>query len=409
MLGILLSGTHAEAQADPSAQPAAANITSPALSDCAPIAARLIQAATATDRAHQRLAELCDTFGPRFSGSTNLESAIDWVLSQMKADGLANVHGEDALVPHWVRGAESVELLAPTRQRLPMAGLGGSISTPKKGITAPVLVVQSFVDLQQHANEARGKIVLFNEPYVSYGQTVAYREHGASQAAKVGAVACLIRSVTPFGLQTPHTGMMNYEEGVPRIPCAALTIEDADRLQRWQERGRQVRVRLNMAAKFLPDAHSRNVVAEIVGREKPDEIVLVSGHLDSWDIAPGAIDDGGGAVAAWEAARLMLELGLRPRRTVRVVLWTNEENGLRGAKAYAEQHRAELPKHVLAIESDRGVFQPTGFTFKGSDQAKSIIGQAAALLGGLGPTQLLLAAAARMWPNSPQRACPSWN
>jgi carboxypeptidase Q len=266
---------------------------------------------------------------------------------------------------------------------LPMAGLGGSIATPKKGITAPVLVVRSFADLQQQASEARGKIVLFNAPFVSYGQTVAYRERGASQAAKAGAVACLIRSVTPFGLQTPHTGMMSYEDRVPRIPCAALTIEDADRLQRWQERGRQVTVRLTMSAKLLPDAHSRNVVAELAGREKPDEVVVVSGHLDSWDIAPGALDDGGGAIAAWEAVRLMHELGLRPRRTVRVVLWTNEENGLRGARTYAEQHRLELAKHVLAIESDRGIFQPTGFTFQGSEQAKSVISQVAALLGGI--------------------------
>jgi carboxypeptidase Q len=287
------------------------------------------------------------------------------------------------MVPHWVRGEESAEMLEPTHQKLPMLGLGGSVATPKKGITAPVLVVRSFEDLKQRAGEARGKIVLFNAPFVSYGETVAYRGRGASQAAKAGAVASLVRSITPFGLQTPHTGMMTYEEGVPRIPYAAITIGDAERLQRWQERGKQVVVRLNMSAKLLPDAHSRNVVAEIVGRERPDEIVLVSGHLDSWDITPGAHDDGGGVVSAWEAVRLMHELGLRPRRTVRVVLWVNEENGLRGAKNYAERHRQELPKHVLAIESDRGAFQPTGFTFKGGEQATAIIGQVGALLEGI--------------------------
>jgi carboxypeptidase Q len=383
LLGLVLLGTGAGARGAQPAQRAATDIATFTLSDYAPIAAKLIQAATATDLAHQRLAELCDTFGPRLSGSTNLEAAIDWALSKMKADGLDHVHGEDVMVPRWVRGAESVELLMPTRQMLPMAGLGGSVATPKKGITAPVLVVRSFADLQQHAGEARGKIVVFNEPFVSYGQTVAYRERGASQAAKVGAVASLLRSVTPFSLQTPHTGMMRYEEGIPRIPCAAITIEDAERLQRWQERGRQVAVRLSMSAKLLPDAHSRNVVAEIIGREQPDEVVLVSGHLDSWDIAPGAIDDGGGAMAAWEAVRLMHELGLRPRRTVRVVLWTNEENGLRGARTYAKQHQQELSKHVLAIESDRGPFQPTGFTFQGSEPAKSVISHVAALLGGI--------------------------
>ena len=345
---------------------------------------------TETDFAYQRLAELCDTFGPRFSGTTNLEAAIDWAQAKMKADGLENVHGEDVMVPHWVRGEESAEMLEPTRQKLPMLGLGGSVATPKRGITAPVLVVQSFEDLKQHASAARGKIVLFNVPFVTYGQAVAYRINGASQAAKAGAVASLIRSVTPFGLQTPHTGMMAYERGVPRIPHAAITIEDADKLQRWQERGKQVVVRLKMSAKLLPDAHSRNVVAEIVGRERPDEIVLVSGHLDSWDITPGAIDDGGGAVSAWEAVRLMHALGLRPRRTVRVVLWVNEENGLRGAKNYAERHRPELPKHVLAIESDMGVFRPSGFTFQGSEQAKAIIGQVGSLLGGIQADKIVL-------------------
>jgi len=383
LLVLFLPAASALAQDDKTAQPAPAGRTPLDLSNYESVAAKIIQAATATDFAHQRLAELCDTFGPRFSGTTNLEAAIDWVLARMKTDGLDNVHGEDVMVPHWVRGEESAELLEPTRHQLPMLGLGGSVATPKEGITAPVLVVRSFDELQQRAVEARGRIVLFNAPFVSYGQSVAYRARGASQAAKAGAVASLVRSITPFGLQTPHTGALNYEPGVSKIPHAAITIEDAERLQRWQERGQQVVVRLKMSAQSLPDAPSRNVVAEVVGREKPDEIVVVSGHLDSWDIAPGAIDDGGGVLSAWEAARLMHKLDLRPRRTVRVVLWTNEENGLRGAKTYAERHRQELPKHVLAIESDRGVFRPTGFSFHGNDQAKAIVGQLAALLDGL--------------------------
>jgi carboxypeptidase Q len=383
LLALLLAGPSALAQEDKAAQPKADDRPVLKLSVYQSVAAKFIRAATETDFAHRRLAELCDTFGPRFSGTTNLEAAIDWALAKMKADGLENVHGEDVMVPHWVRGEESAEMLEPIHKKLPMLGLGGSIATPKKGITAPVLVVRSFEDLKQRTGEARGKIVLFNAPFVSYGQTVAYRGSGASQAAKAGAVASLVRSITPFSLQTLHTGMMTYEDGVPRIPHAAITIEDAEQLQRWQERGKQVVVRLTMSARLLPDTHSRNVVAEIVGREKPEEIVLVSGHLDSWDITPGALDDGGGVVSAWEAVRLMHELGLRPRRTVRVVLWVNEENGLRGAKTYAERHRQELPKHVLAIESDRGAFQPTGFTFQGGEQAKAIIAQAGALLEGI--------------------------
>jgi carboxypeptidase Q len=383
LLALLVPSASALAQEDKAAQPEAADPNVLKLSDYQSAAAKLIRAATETDFAYRRLAELCDAFGPRFSGTTNLEAAIDWGLATMKADGLENVHGEDVMVPHWVRGEESAEMLEPARHRLPMLGLGGSVATPKKGITAPVLVVRSFEDLKQRAGEARGKIVLFNAPFVSYGQTVAYRINGASQAAKAGAVASLVRSITPFGLQTPHTGMMNYQDGIPRIPHAAITIEDAEQMQRWQERGKQVVVRLKMSAKLLPDAHSRNVVAEIVGREKPDEVVLVSGHMDSWDITPGAIDDGVGVVSAWEAVRLMHELGLRPRRTVRVVLWVNEENGLRGAKDYAERHRQELSKHVLAIESDEGAFQPTGFTFKGGESAKAVIGQIGTLLEGI--------------------------
>ena len=383
LLAMLVLGTRALAQNEQQTQPKAADPVVLKLSDYQSAADKLIRAATETDFAYKRLAELCDTFGPRFSGTTNLEAAIDWALAQMKADGLENVHGEDVMVPHWVRGEESVEMLEPTHQKLPMLGVGDSVGTPKKGITAPVLVVRSFEEIKQRAAEARGKIILFNAPFVSYGETVAYRTRGASEAAKVGAVASLIRSVTPFGLQTPHTGMLTYTDGVPHIPHAAITIEDADKLQRWQERGKQIVVSLKMSAKFLPDAHSRNVVAEIVGREKPDEVVLISGHFDSWDVGQGAQDDGGGALSAWEAVRLMHKLGMRPRRTVRVVLWANEENGLRGAKYYAEKHQQELSKHVLAIESDRGVFQPTGFTFKGSDQAKAFIQQAGSLLGGI--------------------------
>ena len=383
LLAMLVPGTKALAQNERQTRPGAADPVVLKSGDYQFSADKLIRAATETDFAYKRLAELCDSFGPRFSGTTNLEAAIDWALAQMKADGLENVHGEDVMVPHWVRGEESVELIEPTHQKLPMLGVGESVGTPKKGITAPVLVVRSFEELKQRAAEARGKIVLFNAPFVNYGETVAYRTRGASEAARAGAVASLIRSITPFGLQTPHTGMLTYTDGVPKIPHAAITIEDADKLQRWQERGRQIVVNLKMSAKFLPDAHSRNVVAEIVGRAKPDEVVLVSGHIDSWDITPGAQDDGGGALSAWEAVRLMHKLGLRPRRTVRVVLWVNEENGLRGAINYAQKHQQELLRHVLAIESDRGVFQPTGFTFKGSDAAKASILQVGSLLRGI--------------------------
>jgi carboxypeptidase Q len=346
----------------------------------APATQRLIKAATNSNFAHQRLAQLCDTFGPRLSGSTNLEAAIDWVLTQMKKDGLQNVHGEEVRVPRWVRGEESLTLLEPHRQRLPMLGLGGSVATPGEGLTARVLLVRSFDELKQRAEEARGKIVVFNAPFVEYGRTVAYRTRGAIEAARAGAVASLVRSVTPFSLQTPHTGAMSYDPAVAKIPHAAITIEDAERFQRWQDRGQPVLIRLKMSARLLDDVPSRNVVAEVVGREKPEEIVLVSGHLDSWDVGQGAQDDGGGCLAAWETVRLLHDLNLRPRRTVRVVLWTNEENGARGAKGYAARHAAELDRHVLAMESDSGTFQPTGFASKGGEAFLALARKVAVLL-----------------------------
>ena len=341
---------------------------------------RLIDAALADHFAYERLTELVDTFGPRFSGTQNLEDALDWILEQMEGDDLDNVRGEPAMVPRWVRGAESAELLEPRVRDMPMLGLGGSIGTPAEGITAEVLVVKSFDELERRAAEARGKIVLFNAEFTSYGQTVRYRRDGAVAAARAGAVASMIRSVTPYSQQTPHTGGMAYDDSVTRIPHAALTVEDAEMLQRFQDRGARIVVRLKMEARTLDDAPSRNVIAEIRGSELPDEVVVLGGHIDSWDVGQGAMDDGGGCVAAWEAIRLMRMLGLQPRRTVRVVLWTNEENGLRGGNAYRDAHIDEIDGHVLAMESDSGVFAPSGFGFTGSDEAYEIVRQIGTLL-----------------------------
>jgi carboxypeptidase Q len=336
------------------------------------VAERII-AAAADSAAYRRLATMVDRFGHRLSGSESLERTIDWALEQMRHDGLQNVRGEPVMVPRWVRGAESAELIAPTRRPLPMLGLGGSIATPAGGITAEVLVVSTFEELTQRAADAKGRIVLFDAPFTSYGQTVRYRRDGAVAAARVGAVASLIRSVTPYSMRTPHTGAMAYDSLVPRIPHAAITVEDAMLLHRIQDRGERPVVKLVMSAQTLPDAPSRNTIGELVGREKPNEVVLVSGHLDSWDVGTGAMDDGGGAVAAWEAVALLKRLGLRPRRTVRAVLWTNEENGLAGGNGYRDAHAADLDRHVLAIESDAGVFAPRGFGFSGSDSALQIV------------------------------------
>lgn len=324
-------------------------------------ARRIAAAALADPTAYRRLAYLCDRIGPRLSGSAGLDAAIRWSTETMRADGFDTVRAERVLVPRWVRGAESAELVAPRRQPLTMLGLGGSVATPKGGLVADVLVVADFEELKARAGDVPGKIVCFNAPFAGYGPTVRYRTAGPSEAARLGAVATLVRSVGPTSLTTPHTGSTVYAADAPKIPAAAITIEDAELLARTQARGDTPRVTLKMSARTLKDAPSANVLADLRGRERPDEIVLIGGHLDSWDVCPGAHDDAGGCLAAWEAARLLKTLDLRPRRTVRVVLFTNEENGLRGGNGYAKAHAAEASRHVLAVESDAGVTQPLGF------------------------------------------------
>ena len=340
---------------------------------------RIVAAALSDSTAWNRIAELTEKYGNRFSGSQSLEQAIDWVLATMKADGLENVRGEPVMVPHWVRGAESAEMVTPRVQKLPMLGLGGSVGTPAAGVTAEVLVVTSFDDLKAKGAQAKGKIVLFNVPFTNYGETVVYRRDGAIAASRAGAVASLIRSVTPYSQRTPHTGGMAYDSTVKKIAHAAITPEDADMITRLIGRGEKVRVRLKMSAQMLPDSPSRNVVGELRGRESPDEVVVMGGHIDSWDVGRGAMDDAGGVIAAWEALRILKRLNLQPRRTIRVVGWTNEENGTRGGLAYRDAHKAEVEKHILAMESDDGVFKPLGFGFTGSDAAMAIMQQVGTL------------------------------
>lgn len=346
-------------------------------------AGRIIGEAMSSTFAWDRLALLGDTFGNRLSGSKSLDDAIQWAAAEMKKDGLENVHTEPVKVPHWVRGAESAEITSPRPRPLVMLGLGNSVGTPPEGIEADVLVVHNFEELEANGSRAKGRIVLFNVPFTNYGETVQFRMNGPSRAAALGAVAALVRSVGPPGLRLPHTGALRYADGVPEIPAAAIASEDADLLQRMQNRGSAVRLRLRMEAKFLSDADSFNVVGELRGRELRDEVVVVGGHLDSWDVGTGSTDDGGGCVVTWEALRIMKKLNLRPRRTVRVVLWTNEENGTRGALAYRDHYKNQLAQHVLMLESDDGVLKPSGFGFTGSDQARTRIKEIASLLRGI--------------------------
>ncbi len=346
------------------------------------VADRIIDAATGNHRAYARLTEMVDRFPARITGSLYLEQAIDWMLEEMEGDGLDRVHADPMLVPHWVRGEESLEMVHPRPRALPMLGLGGSVATPPGGIRAELLVVSSFEELEERAREAAGRIVLFDVPFTTYGETVRYRSGGAVAAARAGAAASLNRCVTPFSHQTPHTGNSSYEEGVPRIPHAAITVEDAQLLHRMQDRGERVELHLRMEAQTLPDALSRNVMAEITGSELPDEVVVFGGHIDSWDVGQGAMDDAGGVVAAWEAIRLLRELGLTPRRTIRAVGWTSEENAGPGGRQYVADHGGEL--HVLAMESDAGTFEPTGFGFTGSEEAFRIVTEIGTLLDRIG-------------------------
>jgi carboxypeptidase Q len=351
-------------------------------------AARLIGEAVSSTFAWDRLSVLTDTIGNRLSGTAALDRAIQWAAAEMNKDGLENVHTERVMVPRWVRGKESAEMVEPARHPLVMLGLGDSVGTGADGIQAELLVVQTFDELEAKAAAVRGKIVLLNVPFTTYGETVRFRSGGPSRAARYGAVAMLIRAVGPAGLRTPHTGALQYANDAKKIPAAAIAAEDADHLQRAVDRGSRVVIRLKMEAHFEPDVESANVIGEIRGRERPDEVVVVSGHLDSWDVGAGATDDGGGCVVTWEALRLMKKLNLRPRRTVRVVLWTNEENGGRGGLAYRDQHRAELAKHVMMLESDGGVFRPLGFGFTGNDAARTTIKAIATLLSGIAADQI---------------------
>jgi len=354
---------------------------------------RIIAEATSGRAAWNRLAEFTDMFPARLSGTDNLQKAIAWAADQMKRDGLENVRVDKVMVPHWVRGTESAEIVQPYPGQIAMAALGGSVGTPANGIEAEALVVKNYDELEAQGPKVKGKIVVYNavydttiDPLIAYHEGTQYRGAGASRAAKLGAVGALVRSVGPIAHRMPHTGGMRYAADAPQIPVAAISGEDADKLQRLQDRGTRTIVRLKMEAHTLPDAESGNVIGELRGREKPDEIVLIGGHIDSWDLASGAMDDGGGIIATWEAVRVLKKLNLVPRRTIRVVLFTNEENGTKGGQGYRDQYRDTLSKHVLVLESDNGMLPLKGWGFNGTDKARAVVTQIAGLLGSLGGT-----------------------
>jgi hypothetical protein len=330
---------------------------------------KLIAAALSDTEGMQRLEYLCDRIGNRLSGSASLGRAIEWAAAEMKKAGLENVQTPPVSVPHWVRGKESATMLTPVVKPLTMIGLGMSVGTPAGGITGEVVTVNTFDELTALGRgKVAGKIVLFNPDWQGYGQTVMYRSSGPSEAARLGAIGVLVRSMTGASLQTPHTGSLNYMDGLPKIPAAAVSVEDAAMIQRLVKNGVAVRVKLAMDAHQEPNAASHNVMGEIRGSEKPNEVVVLGGHIDSWDIGQGANDDGSGIMATFEAVALIQKLGLKPKRTIRVVFWVNEENGGAGGRAYRQMLGKDVENHVAAIEMDGGAEKPVGFGFGGGGE-----------------------------------------
>ena len=349
---------------------------------------KLIDAALADTEGYNRLAYLCYRIGNRLSGSPSLESAIAWAAGQMKAAGLANVRIIPVKVPHWVRGAESGRLLAPVDKPLHMLGLGMSVGTPPGGLTAEVVAVSSFDDLARLGRDkVQGRIVLFNQEYTGYGLGRPYRSAGPSRAAALGAVATLVRSVTGLDMQLPHTGEMAYDPAQPKIPAAAVSPEDAMMLARLSSEG-PVRVHLEMAAHMEPDADSGDVIGEIPGRDHPEQVVVIGGHLDSWDVGQGAQDDGASIMACLQALALMKKAGLEPSRTLRVAFWVNEENGGRGGVAYREWVGGRISNHVAAIEMDGGAEAPRGYGAGVNTDSLETLRQIGTLLERVGAGQI---------------------
>jgi carboxypeptidase Q len=351
---------------------------------------RIRDAAISDDYALTELHHLTDNIGPRLSGSPQAAHAVDYVAGEMRALG-ATVTLEKTTVPHWVRGVETGALvewkgMAPhTTQKIVLTALGGSVATPADGITAPVVVVSSFDKFKKlPPGSVKGKIVLFNHPFdkqlaaegqggEAYGQAVVYRGAGPSVAASAGAIAVLVRSVGGADFRLPHTGATFYDPSLPKIPAAAVTAEDADLLADLAAQG-AVEMHLTLTPETLPKVESYNVIADWKGATHPEQIVIVSGHLDSWDLGTGAIDDGAGVVVSMQVIHLMQKLGLHPQRTIRFIAWMDEESGSEGASTYAADHAAEIKDHVGALESDLGCDHPTGITFAGSPELAEWLG-----------------------------------
>jgi carboxypeptidase Q len=357
---------------------------------------RLQQAALSSDYAYKQVAHLANNIGPRLSGSAQAAKSVEYVGSELKAIG-CEVQLERLMVPHWVRGEETAALVQfpgqaeNTTQKIVLCALGASVATPTDGIIAEVIAVRNFDELKAlPRDKVTGKIVLFNYPFdkqmaaegrggEAYGEAVVYRGDGPSAASRQGAVACLIRSVGGADYRLPHTGQTKYADDAPKIPSGAVTAEDADLIADLVRQG-PVKMKLILTPQQLPDVESHNVIGDIKGSEHPEQVIIVSGHLDSWDLGTGAIDDGAGVAVSMEVANLIQKLHLKPKRTIRVIAWMNEENGLMGSKTYAKEHEKDFGNHFAAMETDGGAGHPLGINIRGKPEVKKMLAPVAAIL-----------------------------
>ena len=345
---------------------------------------KIYSEALSDGKSYEWLRHLTKQIGPRLSGSAGAQKAVDWTKQVMEKEGFDRVFLQDVMVPHWVRGAKEEAFIHIGKQKttVPIAALGGSVATPPKGVEAEVIEVKSFPELRAlGADKVKGKIVFYNRPmdptkintFEAYGGAVDQRANGATEAAKLGAVGAIVRSMTNLHDDNPHVGGMRYGTGVALIPTAAISTNAADLLSKSLQTNPNLTFYFKQNCETLPDAPSFNVVGEIKGSEYPDEIIVVGGHLDSWDLAEGAHDDGAGCVQSMEVLRIMKALGIKPKRTIRAVMFMNEENGLRGGIQYADLAKKNNEKHIAAVESDNGGFTPRGFGIVGKPEQREKI------------------------------------
>jgi carboxypeptidase Q len=357
---------------------------------------QLQHAALSSDYAYKQVAHLANNIGPRLSGSAQAAKSVQYIARELKSLG-CEVQLERVMVPHWVRGEETAALTQfpgqaeNTTQKIVLCALGASVATPADGITAELITVRNFDELKSlPRDKVAGKIVLFNYPFdkqmaaegrggEAYGEAVVYRSDGPSAAARQGAVACLIRSVGGADYRLPHTGHTSYADDAPKIPAGAVTAEDADLIVDLVKQG-PVKMKLVLTPQTLPNVESANVIGDIRGSEHPEQVVIVSGHLDSWDLGTGAIDDAAGVAVSMEAANLIQKLHLKPKRTIRVIAWMNEENGLAGSKQYGKDHEKEWSNHFAAMETDGGAGHPIGINIKGKFEIKKLLAPVLAVL-----------------------------